>query len=66
MSKRYIDAQTLAERYFDPSCRPDHRTIRSWVRNGDIEGKEIGRKVYIDEVAFVASTGDALFDHVNS
>lgn len=63
---RLVLARTWIERHFDPSDAPDERTVRSWVRNGQVRGREIGRRVYIDDDAFIESTGNALADKLLS
>lgn len=61
---RLIYPATFAERHFDPADRPDNRTVRKWVRDGYIPGREIGGRVFVDEEGFLASTGDELADRV--
>lgn len=65
---KLISVDEFARRYFDATCRPDSRTIRTWVMEGYIPGRVIGpRRCYIDEDAFLKSqiqTGDALADRV--
>lgn len=55
---------TFAARHFDEAARPDPRTIRRWVRDGLLPGREIAGRCYVDEEAFLNSTGDALADRI--
>lgn len=59
---RLVLARTWINRHFDPADAPDERTVRSWVRNGQVRGREIGRRVYVDDEAFQRTTGNALAD----
>lgn len=61
---RLVLADTWVARRFDPKDAPDARTVRSWVREGQIPGREIGRRVYVDDEAFSDSSGDALTDQI--
>lgn len=63
---KLIKAETWARRYFDKEDRPDLRTVRGWVRDGYVPGREVGPKlVYVDEDAWLAQqTGDPLADKV--
>lgn len=61
---RLVKCETFAERYFDPECRPDPRTIRSWVKNGAVAGKIIQSTTYVDVDAFERTTGYALVDKI--
>lgn len=63
---KLIKAETFARKYFGPDDRPDLRTIRSWVRDGYLAGREMGpRLVYIDEDAWLDSrTGSDLADKI--
>jgi len=61
---RLVYPATFRRRHFDPEDAPDERTIRSWVRAGHLPGREVAGKVFVDEDAWLASTGDALADRV--
>ena len=61
---RLVLAETFAGRHFDPKDAPDLRTIRDWVRLGKLPGREIGRRTYVDEEAFLRSTGNAMADKI--
>lgn len=61
---RLIKAKTFANRYFDPEDRPDERTVRDWVRRGEVAGRLAGRLVYVDADAWEAETGNALADNI--
>lgn len=61
---RLMLASDFIEKRFDPACRPDERTVRAWVRAGVLAGREIGRRVYVDDAAFMAETGNALADKI--
>lgn len=63
---KLILAKTFIERYFDPADAPDERTVRSWVRKGELDGKEIGSRLYINEAAFIGMTGNAIADKILS
>lgn len=59
---RLILAKTFIQRHFGEPI--DERTVRDWVRKGEVDGREIGRRVYVDEEAFLESTGDPLADAI--
>lgn len=61
---RLVLAETFVERHFDPKDAPDLRTVREWVRSGVLPGRELGRRVFVDEEAFLASTGNAIADKI--
>lgn len=62
---RFMEAGKWAERRFDPESRPDRRTIAAWVESGDLPGRRLGKKLYIDDDAFMAAqTGDEMVDRV--
>lgn len=63
---RLLLADTWVSRRFDPNDAPDTRTVRAWVRQGQIPGREIGRRVYVDDEAFCDSTGNALADRITA
>jgi hypothetical protein len=59
-------ATVWAKARFDEASRPDERTVRHWVRNGVVPGREIGRRVYVDDAAFSRSSGNPLADKIQS
>lgn len=61
---KLILSRTFVARYFDQADAPDERTVRAWVRRGELEGKEIGKLVYINEAAFLTKTGNVLADKI--
>jgi hypothetical protein len=61
---RLVLAETFAGRHFDPKDAPDLRTVREWVRLGKLPGREIGRRTYVDEEAFLRSTRNELADKI--
>ncbi|HEU0198345.1 MAG TPA: hypothetical protein VFQ88_14185 [Nevskiaceae bacterium] len=66
---RLITTHEWAARYFSASSRPDKRTIYGWVAKGVLPGRIIRKLAYVDEDAWLESTGDALADrilHTNS
>jgi hypothetical protein len=63
---RLITAQVFSQRYFDPDCRPDKRTVRAWVEKGRVPGKVVEPHIYVDADAWEASTGDAIADKILS
>ena len=60
----YVRAETFVLRHFDPKDAPDLRTVRDWVRTGKLPGRDFGRRTYVDEEAFLNSTGNALADKI--
>ena len=63
---RLVLAKTWIQRHFDAADAPDERTVREWVRRGEIPGREIGRRTYVDDEAFARSTGNALADRIEA
>lgn len=63
---RLVLARTWIGRHFDEGDAPDERTVRDWVRRGEIPGREIGRRTYVDDEAFTQSTGNALADRIEA
>lgn len=63
---KLIKAETWARRYFGEGDRPDLRTVRRWIREGYVPGREMGPKlVYVDEDAWLQQqTGNELADKV--
>lgn len=63
---KLIKAETWARRYFGEEDRPDLRTVRGWVRDGYLPGREMGpRLVYVDEAGWLdKKTGNRLADKV--
>lgn len=48
---------------FEPESMPSENTLRSWIDEGEIPGKRIGRKYYVDLDA-LKSHDDALVSAV--
>ncbi len=44
-------------RRFAPGSRPTTATVVRWIRTGEIYGRQIGGKWYIDESVRVVATG---------
>jgi hypothetical protein len=40
--------EVFRKTYFDESAQPDLRTIRSWVRSGELPGEIINGNAFID------------------
>lgn len=51
-------------RCFTEESRPDPRTVRRWVREGEIPGRVIGGITYVDLDAWANTTGNELADRV--
>jgi hypothetical protein len=61
-SMNLVSAEEFARSEF--SRPPDLRTIRSWISRGDIPGRKIGCRYYVDLAAFRTSTGNKLADRL--
>lgn len=59
-----MSVAAFIERYFDPGSGPDSRTVRSWIDQGVISGRVIGKLDFVDAAAFERSTGNALADRI--
>ncbi len=44
--------------------RPTVRTVREWVRTGELPGQVIGRRIYVDNDAVQKRTGNAVADAI--
>jgi hypothetical protein len=65
MDVRLIKAKTFADRYFDREDRPDERTVREWVRRGELPGKLINdRLVYVDADEWERTFGSPAVDRI--
>ena len=38
--------------YFDKRNQPTEATLRKWIENGDLKGRKLGGKWYIDSRSF--------------
>ena len=61
---KLLTAKVFAERYFDPQCKPDVRTVRAWVEKGNVAGKLVNQHVYVDAEAWERSSGFGLVDKI--
>lgn len=61
---RLITVDQFRERFFAPGSQPDRRTVRSWIESGQIPGRIVGQRYYVDEEAWMAESEHALVDHV--
>lgn len=48
---RLVDIPTF-QSAFDPRCTPQAATVKRWIENGEVPGRRVGRKYYIDLDAF--------------
>ncbi len=63
---RLVTTRIFAQRWFDPACRPDNRTLHGWVKRQELPGRIINGAAYVDEAAWLGSTGNALADKILS
>ena len=49
---RLMSIEQFRTQYFEPNSRPDGRTVRSWIDDGLLRGKNIGRRYYVDQDAW--------------
>lgn len=63
-SLRLITPSEFAARYFEEGSAPDARTIRTWIEQGIVPGRVIGKLYYVDAGGFerAGSTGNDLAD----
>lgn len=54
----------IEKRFPNAKKKPHPSSVRRWIENGDLPGKKIGGRYYVDEVAEAVSTGDELADRV--
>ncbi len=52
--------------YFADGHAPDPRVIRAWIDSGELPGRRVGRKYYVDAESFEESTGNELADRILS
>ncbi len=59
---KLLAASEWVAKYFEKP--PDLRTVRGWVENGEVPGRVLGKKTFIDDEAWRASvaTGNSLAD----
>ncbi|MBK5942756.1 hypothetical protein [Halorhodospira halophila] len=61
---RLITVDQFRQRYFADGSRPDRRTVRSWIESGEIPGRAVGKRHYVDEEAWLADSEHELVEHV--
>lgn len=63
---RLMTVADFVNSYFSPESAPDARTVRTWIDEGAVPGRVIGRFYYVDAAAFErsGSTGNALADRI--
>lgn len=63
---KLIRGRTFLVKYFAPDEGPDMRTLRQWIKSGILQGRILGERdlVYVDEEAWLASTGNKLADAI--
>ena len=49
---RLMRPEQFRKTYFDESAAPDLRTIRSWIRNGELPGEIINGNAFVDADAW--------------
>lgn len=58
---RLMTPESFREKYFSPESRPDLRTDRRWITEGDIPGVRLGpKRYYVDVAAWEALAAGAL------
>lgn len=50
---RLITASQLAKSYFVEGSRPSKATVKAWLDEGLIKGKQIKGTLYVDESSFI-------------
>lgn len=55
---RLMRPEAFRETYFDKTTQPDLRTIRNWVRIGELPGEVINGYAYVDADAWERRCGD--------
>ena len=58
-----LSIQEYCEKLFTPDSRPSHATVRRWIREGDLAGRRIGKKFFVDSAA-VDSGGNPLVERI--
>ena len=62
---RLVTARIFAQRWFDPACRPDKRTLHRWVECKELPGRVINGTAYVDEAAWLGgTTGNDIADKI--
>jgi len=61
---RLLRAPEFCRRYFDEASRPSERTVRRWIQQGHVPGRQIGGSWYVDADQWEKSTGNQLADKV--
>jgi hypothetical protein len=51
-------------RFLNAAGKPDPSSVRRWIDAGEIPGKKIGGRYYVDIQAEISSTGNDLADRV--
>jgi len=59
---RLMTPKAWVEKYFVEGSRPPGATMRRWLRDGVLPSKKIGGSWFIDEDAWLTSTGDPKVD----
>lgn len=56
-------ATEWTEKYFSEASRPAEITVMRWLRDGNLPGRKVGGRWYVDEHAWLAA-GDDLVQRV--
>lgn len=55
----FMLASQFAKQHFTDDSRPSIRTVQRWIEKGDLPGRRIGGRYYVDTLTFAAK-GDEL------
>ena len=61
---KYMGIAEYQKKRFTEESRPELKTLRSWIDNGELPGKRIGRKYFVNITLEEKATGNPLVDKV--
>ena len=61
---KLITVDRFRGEFFEKGSAPDPRTVRSWIDQGIVPGRVLGKKAYVDKEALEAGTSSELVSRV--
>jgi len=65
MKERLKNISAFQTEHFEEGSKPTTKTIRTWIDDGELPGRKIGGKYYVDMAKYEATSGNPLLDKIN-